>query len=101
MKRVYTDEQKAAMRPRHPVPGVRSMDEEPERFLPETRRIREKSGQHALRVALHEVRQGDYAEAWWSGELLREYGAASPMLYEFGGWEIARLGIGTVRRIRA
>ena len=43
----------------------------------------------------------EYAEAWWSGELLREYGAASPMLYEFGGWEIARLGIGTVRRIRA
>lgn len=43
----------------------------------------------------------EYARAWWSGELLREYGAASAMLYEFGGWEIARLGIGKVRRIRA
>lgn len=43
----------------------------------------------------------EYAEAWWSGELLYRYGPANPKLYELGGWEITRLGIGTVKRIRA
>ena len=42
-----------------------------------------------------------YAEAWWSGELLRQFAPHSPMLYELGGWEISRPGTGTVRRIRA
>lgn len=29
-----------------------------------------------------------YEEAWWSGELLREYGPYHPSLYEFGHWVI-------------
>lgn len=43
----------------------------------------------------------EYARAWWEGELLREYGPHSPMLYCYGEWVITRRGIGTVRRIRA
>lgn len=45
--------------------------------------------------------EDEYAMDWWSGDLLREYGAASPMLYEYGHWEIWKHGAGIVQRIRA
>lgn len=43
----------------------------------------------------------EYAQAWWRGDLLREFGPASPMFYEFGHWELTRMGVKTVMRIRA
>lgn len=33
-------------------------------------------------------RSSVYEEAWWSGELLREYGPHHPGLYEYGYWLI-------------
>lgn len=42
----------------------------------------------------------EYAEAWWMGDLLREYGPANPLLFGYGEWVIERPGK-TVRRIRA
>lgn len=41
----------------------------------------------------------EYAEAWWTGELLRELGPASPFLYDYGHWRLERSGQ-IVRRIR-
>ena len=42
----------------------------------------------------------EFAEAWWRGELLRELGPASPLLYDYGYWAIKRPG-SIVRLIRA
>lgn len=43
----------------------------------------------------------EYAEAWWSGGLLEECGAGSPLLYEYGAWYMAKPGVSKVVRIRA
>lgn len=32
------------------------------------------------------------AEAWWNGDMLREFGPASPMLYGFGEWVFEKEG---------
>lgn len=42
-----------------------------------------------------------YARDWWSGDLLREFGPGSPMLYDYGHWELWRDGAGKVLRLRA
>ena len=44
---------------------------------------------------------GEFMRDWWEGRLLREFGPASPMLYEFGHWEIRKDGVGRVLRLRA
>lgn len=48
------------------------------------------------------VWEGDeFMRDWWEGRLLREFGPASPMLYEFGHWELRKDGAGKVIRLRA
>lgn len=44
---------------------------------------------------------GEFMRDWWEGRLLREFGPASPMLYEFGHWELFKDGVGRVIRLRA
>ena len=41
----------------------------------------------------------EYSEAWWRGDLLRELGPGSPLLYDYGHWQLERPGQ-IVRRIR-
>lgn len=56
---------------------------------------------HNGRMAIRWVWDSDeYSEAWWEGDLLDEFGEGSPMLYEFGYWELKQAMGSKVRRIR-
>lgn len=55
---------------------------------------------HSGRMKIEWVWDSDeFARAWWSGDLLKEFGPASRMLYEFGHWKLTKEGTGTVVRL--
>ena len=57
---------------------------------------------HSGRMRIDWVWDSDeFMRDWWEGRLLREFGPASPMLYEFGHWELFKDGVGRVIRLRA